>query len=88
MSEKREMPKLNYEPLHAFAEKHRVPYNELCVAVRAAQPAPVPPGYKLVPVEPTPEMVDAARISGAEGTDEQIASDLRAAIAASPEKNP
>jgi hypothetical protein len=53
----------------------------------AAQPAPVPvpPGYKLVPVEPTPEMVDAARISGAEGTDEQIASDLRAAIAASPE---
>jgi hypothetical protein len=38
-----------------------------------------------VPVEPTFEMVGAARISGAEGTDEQIASDIRAAIAASPE---
>ena len=50
-----------------------------------AAPVPVPPGWKLVPVEPTFEMVGAARISGAEGTDEQIASDIRAAIAASPE---
>lgn len=25
---------MNYTPLHAFAEKHRVPYNELCAAVR------------------------------------------------------
>jgi hypothetical protein len=27
---------MNYEPLHAFAEKHRVSYNELCAAVREA----------------------------------------------------
>ncbi len=27
---------MNYTPLHAFAEKHRVPYNELCAAVRDA----------------------------------------------------
>jgi hypothetical protein len=53
MSKDCEMPKLNYEPLHAFAEKHRVPYNELCVAVRAAQPAPVP-----VPVPLTEGAVD------------------------------
>lgn len=33
---------MNYEPLHAFAEKHRVPYNELCTALRSALAAPMP----------------------------------------------
>jgi len=66
-----------HEQLREMGEAH--------VAQPAPVPVPVPPGWKLVPVEPTVEMVGAARISGAEGTDEQIASDLRAAIAVSPE---
>ena len=33
---------MNYEPLYTFAEKHRVPYNELCTALRAALAAPQP----------------------------------------------
>ena len=38
---------MNYEPLYTFAEKHRVPYNELCTALRAAlaAPQPEPLGY-------------------------------------------
>ena len=33
---------MNYEPLYTFAEKHRVPYNELCNALRSALAAPMP----------------------------------------------
>lgn len=31
---------LNYTPLHAFAQQHRISYNELCAAVRAALAVP------------------------------------------------
>ena len=41
---------MNYEPLYTFAEKHRVPYNELCTALRAALAAPQP--------EPVAEVID------------------------------
>lgn len=47
---------MNYEPLYTFAEKHRVPYNELCTALRAALAAPQP--------EPV-ALCDALRWSGA-----------------------
>ena len=41
---------MNYEPLYTFAEKHRVPYNELCTALREALAAPQP--------EPVAEVID------------------------------
>jgi hypothetical protein len=60
-------------------------FDDAFEAALAAQPAPaaVPPGYALVPIEPTPGMIDAARQSGAEGTREELANDYRAMIAAS-----
>ena len=39
---------MNYEPLYTFAEKHRVPYNELCTALRAALAAPQPEPEKRI----------------------------------------
>ncbi len=50
----------------------------------AAQPAPVPHGWKLVPVEPTPEMALAYGKTKAETGSDYDA--MKAAIAASPEK--
>jgi len=75
-------------------------------AVLAAQPAPVPvpPGYKLVPVEPTREMISAGIETACKQYDAVITAALadgpepeyetsaeavyRAMIAASPEKKP
>ena len=48
------------------------------------QPA-IPPGYKLVPVEPTEEMIDAAKNNGAEGSRKEIAGDYKAMLNAAPE---
>ena len=39
---------MNYEPLYTFAEKHRVPYNELCTALREALAAPQPEPEKRI----------------------------------------
>jgi hypothetical protein len=39
---------VNYEPLYTFAEKHRVPYNELCTALREALAAPQPEPEKRI----------------------------------------
>lgn len=43
-----------------------------------------PDGFRLVPVEPTDEMVKAAFESGFEGTEEHLRKDYRAMLAASP----
>lgn len=53
-----------------------------------AQPAPVPPGYKLALVEPTDDMVQAAAEAwdAAPGLYAAFAAALRAGIAASPEQ--
>jgi len=39
---------VNYEPLYTFAEKHRVPYNELCTALKQALAAPQPEPEKRI----------------------------------------
>ena len=54
----------------------------------AAQPAPVPPSYKLALVEPTDDMVQAAAEAwdAAPGLYAAFAAALRAGIAASPEQ--
>ena len=50
------------------------------------EPQPtIPPGYKLVPVEPTEEMIDAAKNNGAEGSRKEISGDYKAMLNAAPE---
>jgi hypothetical protein len=84
-----------YDRLDAYMRLHcsnAEPYN---FAKESAAPVPVPPGWKLVPVEPTPEMLAAADASDREYSlrnfgDAQTAiqgpyDHYRAMIAASPE---
>ena len=57
---------LDYIKLYAFSERHRIDYIELCEAVYAAVTSSekrhvTPKGWKLVPVNPTPEMLDRGR---------------------------
>ena len=69
--------------------------NKAAAALRAgiaAAPTPpvqqdaqaVPQGYKLVPVQPTPEMVYAAKVEGNSHTDDEIVDDYRAMLNAAP----
>ncbi len=48
--------------IRVLADLRKIPYG---TKLYAAQPAPaaVPPGYVLVPIEPTPEMVDAGDVA-------------------------
>lgn len=46
---------LNYEPLHEFAARNRVSYNELCVAVRAALAAQPEEPVAWMPIESSPK---------------------------------
>lgn len=46
---------LNYEPLHEFAARNRVSYNELCVAVRAALAAQPAEPVAWMPIESSPK---------------------------------
>ena len=47
-----------------------------------------PDGFRLVPVEPTDEMIKAAFESGFEGTEDHLRKDYRAMLAASPAPAP
>ena len=68
--------------IHGSCER-TLPMGTKLYAIPCAQPAPsIPEGWKLVPIEPTPEMIEAA--SGYHS----LAMALRAAINAAPEAKP
>lgn len=60
---------------HSFGKKE-------IVAVEYSPTPVVPDGMVMVPREPSDQMIYAAKWNGAEGSDEEIASDYRAMIAA------
>ena len=45
---------------------------------------PIPEGWQLVPIEPTEDMLDAAKRSGATGGDIDISNDYKAMLVAAP----
>lgn len=81
-----DLDKLAHEIAQAHKRFGEWVYEDMVDAIRAAL-LTAPPGWKLVPVEPTQEMLD--EVCSSDGiepwTDEVVTSTYRAMIAAAPE---
>ena len=77
---------LRYDGLLEFAQSNRLDYNELCRVVRAAmaQRANAAEGWKLVPIEPTDAMMEAAQAEWFKGCADPTMHVWDAMLAAAP----